>query len=222
MGAGIAADPLSPDFDPLDALRFRRSLVIRAVWFRRPLHLAPQAAARFRVSVTGAGCDTLAGLSTTASAASSASIGRSLPSHRLGPYMPDHLPPGDERRASGHRGQHPSFVAGTRKDALACRSCRPADAALSRASSEANLPGSLRSISSVLRRAPSITHKLLMFRRFPASASSAYSHDAVIESESRQAPGCRAKLWIMWISCTSRRPRRDMNETFFPVHATAG
>ncbi len=65
-------------------------------------------------------------------------------------------------------------------------------------------------------------HKLLMFLRFLASASSAYSHDAVIESESCKGSNDTAKLWITWISWRRFPGLRCMNGPLFPVHATSG
>jgi len=113
MGAGIAADPLSPDFDPLIRLPRKTN---RAVWFRRPT--PPRAASGAKASCFG-------------------HRGRARyscePQHhgldgQLG--VPDRNPfrfasattcrtafrPVMSARASGHHGQHPSSIAGTWRD----------------------------------------------------------------------------------------------------------
>ena len=60
IGAGIAADPLSPDFDPLDPPPEGNASAPSG--FGGMLGRTPRAAVRLRISVTGVGRDALAGL----------------------------------------------------------------------------------------------------------------------------------------------------------------
>lgn len=107
--------------------------------------------------------------------------------HRFGPYLSNRLPPGDERRASGHHGQRSSTIAGTRKrrfgPPLLLPRRRRSRVRTSRPSVACGPPEKARR---TLRSSSLFRHKLLISLRFPASSSSAYSHDCVIESESRQ------------------------------------
>jgi len=109
MGAGIAADPLSPDFDPLGASGEAPapSGFGGMLHPRRERHQASH-------SVTGAGRDTLAGLNAATSGGQLDDRAETrLP--RLGPYHRTSLPPVAGRRASSLHGQRLSVSRGRGK-----------------------------------------------------------------------------------------------------------
>jgi hypothetical protein len=198
MGAGIAADPLSPDFDPLIRLSEEsepRRLVSaaappRAASGAKALRFGHRGRARYSCEPQRHGLDGQLGVPD-----------RSPFTLRLGHYMSNRLPPGDERSrirpsrptpfldrgdAEGRFG--PPFLLPFRRR-LHVRTSRPS--ATCEPASEARR---------TLRPSSLLRHKLLISLRFPASSSSAYSHEGVIESESCQWPKRGSALWIMWIS----------------------
>ncbi len=172
IGAGIAADPLSPHFDPLD-VSAPKGFRIRAVWFRRPLHLAPQAATRLCVSVTGPGAFLLRGSPPRPrrpAQRSETEIPVRIASATIRPTA--FTPRGDAHPAI--LGQHAFCVAGTRKECLGLSfrtaPTAPAFAPLVQAAFD-------RQPTVKNRRTPCDTFHLsrckhLMFRQFPASVPS--------------------------------------------------
>ncbi|MGY4397405.1 hypothetical protein ACVWZA_002599 [Sphingomonas sp. UYAg733] len=177
-------------------------------------------------SVTGAGCDSLATIGNPTSAASSSQDRN--PASRLGHSLSGSvsLIPKDKRAifrpscsqrpspSQGHRGT-PGIPASPLSDrhrfhGFARPSTQPA----------------LRRIRqwfpcgtcSLLR------HKHLMFLRFLASASPAYSHEGVIRIRVAPAGNDTARLWITWITWIDSEPKRSgwpyMNGSLFSVHAT--
>lgn len=183
MGAGIAADPLSPDFDPLIRLRGdepRRLVSAARSTSRRKRRQG------FAFRSPGLGTIPLRASAPQPRRPARRSGPKSFPL-RLGPYLSNRLSPGDERRAFGHHGQRPSSIAGTWRDVSARRSClRDADACTSAPPGHQILGRPAAKARRTLRSSSLPRHKLLISLRFPASSSSAYSHDAVIDCESRQ------------------------------------
>ena len=198
IGAGIAADPLSPRLDSLDLPEGKSA----PSGFGGP---APPFAAdsdRLCGSVTGAGCDDLATIGKPASAASSSQDRN--PVSRLGHSLSGSVSfiPKDKRaifRPSCSQRHSPSQghrrTPGTPASPLPDRHrfhgfARPSTQPVFRRIRQWFPCGTC----SLFR------HKHLMFLRFLASASPAYSHEGVIESESRQQENDTARLWITWIT----------------------
>ncbi len=220
MGAGIAADPCRRTSIRLASPKRRLRPLVSAAC---STHAAN--GIRFRISVTGVGRDTLAGLNAATSGGQLDNQAEARQS-RFGHYLRTtfHPLPGDA---------HPVFTAtpfthrGDRKGrlehlSLACPpSLRLRDGGPSCA---------VRYSPRHHERFPCGTfsqswHKWLMYLRFLASSSSAYSHDAVIKSESCKGSNDIGHLWITWISWRRFRglcdPSRLMNDMLFCVHATS-
>jgi hypothetical protein len=154
---------------------------------------------RRRILVTGVGRDTLSGLNAATSGGQLDHQAETRQS-RFGHYLRTtfHPLPG---------GVHPVFtatpspIAGIGKDAwniFPCWSTKP-----SLARRRAFLPGP--TLPQHHGRFPCGTfprpwYKSLTSLRFLASQSAAYSHDAVIKSESRKGSNAIVGLWITWIS----------------------
>ena len=171
----------------------------RAFWFRRHAPPAPRTALGFAFRSPGSGAIPLRA-STPRPPAASSTIRPKPDSLALATISG---PPSTRCRATRIQPSRPTLfhIAGTGKNAwntLPCRSTKPS---LSRRRTFLRGP--------IFRqrheRFPCGTfsqpwHKWLMSLRFLASSSSAYSHDAVIDSESRKGANDIASLWIAWIS----------------------
>jgi hypothetical protein len=161
---------------------------------------------RLRILVTGVGRDTLSGLNAATSGGQLDHQAETRQS-RFGHYLRTtfHPLPGSA---------HPVFtatpfpIAGIGKDAWTIFPCRSTKPLL--AQRRAFLLGP--TLPQLHERFPCGTfprswYKWLMSLRFLASSSAAYSHDAVIESESCKGSNDISRLWITWISW--RRIRRS-------------
>jgi len=198
MGAGIAADPLSPDFDPLIRLSEEsepRRLVSaaappRAANGAKALRFGHRGRARYSCEPQRHGLDGQLGVPDR-SPFRFASATTCRTAYR--PVMSVAHPAITAYALPRSRGRGGTFRSTCRcfRNADACASAHPGHQLLAGLSSEARR---------ALRPSSLLGHKLLISLRFPASSSSAYSHEGVIESESCQWPKRACALWIMWIS----------------------
>jgi hypothetical protein len=156
MGAGIAADPLSPDFDPLDTSSSEEPFAPAPSGFGGPFHprRKRQQASRFRSPGRARySCEPQrSGLGGRLSV-------RASPSTSPRPRKSNRFPllPKKQRCASGHRGQHPLVGRGDVRECfgstvLASRTAPACAFACPGCGGPAALP---RTISFALRRSPS-------------------------------------------------------------------
>lgn len=211
MGAGIAADPLSPDFDPLIRLPKKTN---RAVWFRRPA--PPRAASGAKALRFGH-----RGRARYPCGPQRHSLGGQLGVPDRSPFRFALAPTCRTAFRPVMSVAHPAIAAnalprsrgrgGTFRSTVSC--VRHADACASARFGHQQPCGPASKARRILRSSSLPRHKLLISLRFPASSSSAYSHEGVIESESCQSPKRVRALWITWISwselCIAAQRRRS-------------